>query len=104
MAGRRQRRLIVSPTIGVERLEKFTAWCRAHHQHGFLGEYGASDSPEASVAIENMLAYMEKNRDVWTGFTWWSAGPWWGDYPFSVEPTGAQDRPQMQVLRAHAPR
>jgi hypothetical protein len=23
---------------------------------------------------------------VWNGWTWWAAGPWWGNYIFSVEP------------------
>ena len=92
---------VVSPTVGVERLQSFTAWCRAHRQRAFLGEFGVDGSPEASAAVENMLAFMEKNRDVWTGFTWWSAGPWWGDYIFTLEPKKGQDRPQMAVLRPH---
>lgn len=92
---------IVSPTVGVERLTKFTDWCRAHHTQAFLGEFGGSDSPEAAQAVENTLAFMEKNRDVWTGFTWWSAGPWWGSYMFTLEPKDGQDRPQMAILRPH---
>lgn len=92
---------IVSPTIGAERLQKFTEWCRQHKQRGFLGEFGADGGPEASAAIGNMLAFMEKNRDVWVGYTWWSAGPWWGDYMFSLEPKDGQDRPQMAYLRPH---
>lgn len=93
--------VVVSPTIGVERLQTFTTWCRQHHQRGFLGEFGADGSPEAADAVGNMLAFMEKNRDVWVGFTWWSAGPWWGDYMFTLEPKGGQDRPQMSYLRPH---
>ena len=89
---------IVSPTIGVERLREFTLWCRQHHQRGFLGEFGAAGSPEAQAAVDNMLAFMEQNRDVWVGFTWWSAGPWWGDYMFTLEPKNGQDRPQMAYL------
>ncbi|HWB61441.1 MAG TPA: glycoside hydrolase family 5 protein, partial [Chthoniobacteraceae bacterium] len=89
---------IASPTIGVERLRDFTAWCREHKARAFLGEFGAAASPEAATAIENTLSDMEKNRDVWTGFTWWSAGPWWKDYMFTLEPkkeNGAViDRPQ----------
>ena len=29
--------------------------------------------------MEDMLAYMSKNADVWMGWQWWSAGPWWGE-------------------------
>ena len=92
---------VVSPTVGVERLRQFTLWCRQHHQRAFLGEFGAGDSPEAQAAVDNTLAFMEQSRDVWAGFTWWAAGPWWGDYMFSVEPKGGQDRPQMAYLRPY---
>jgi len=33
------------------------------------------------------LSYMASNSDVWVGWTWWAAGPWWGSYMFSVEPS-----------------
>jgi len=48
-----------------------------------------------------MLTYMEKNRDVWIGYTWWSAGPWWGNYMFTIEPDKGVDRPQMSYLLPH---
>jgi endoglucanase len=36
---------------------------------------------------------------VWQGWTWWAAGPWWGGYMFSIEPTnGTTDKPQMKVI------
>ena len=41
------------------------------------------------------------DRDVWAGFTWWSAGPWWGDYMFSVQPNAGKDAPQISYLRPH---
>lgn len=91
----------VSETIGHERLQKFTAWCRAHGKQAFLGETAAADDPVAISAMDNMLSYMEQNRDVWLGFTWWAAGPWWGEYMFSLEPKHGEDRPQMKVLRPH---
>ena len=45
---------------------------------------------------------------MWAGFAYWSAGPWWGGYPFSIEPTGDltaefTEREQMTVLRRHLP-
>ena len=92
---------VVSATIGPERLKEFTLWCRKNHQRGFLGEFGAADSPEADAAVTNTLAYMEQNPDVWVGYTWWSAGPWWGDYMFTVEPKDGHDRPQMAYLEPH---
>jgi len=92
---------VVSTTIGSERLAQFTAWCRAHHQQAFLSEFGAAASEPAARAMDDMLSFMEANRDVWVGFTWWSAGAWFGDYMFTVEPKNGQDRPQMSFLRPH---
>jgi endoglucanase len=92
---------VVSRTIGSERLRAFTLWCRTHHKRAFLGEFGAAASPAATAAIDEMLTSMEANADVWTGFTWWAAGPWWGDYMFSIEPKNGRDRPQLESLRLH---
>jgi len=98
---------VVSPTIGSERLASFTEWCRQHGLRAFLGEFACprSDTGDPSDpdyvgyrAIDDMLAYMESNRDVWLGWTWWAAGPWWGDYMFTLEPdSGGGDRPQLTV-------
>ena len=92
---------VVSATIGSERLKAFTLWCRQHHQRGFLGEFAAANNPTALLAAGDMLTYMEQNQDVWVGFTWWSAGAWWGDYMFTVEPKNGEDRPQMATLEPH---
>ena len=89
----------VSATIGSEHLKAFTLWCRQHHQRGFLGEFAAANNPTGLAAADDMLRYMEANRDVWVGYTWWSAGPWWGDYMFTLEPKDGKDRPQMATLR-----
>lgn len=100
---------VVSPTIGVDRIRDFTEWCRSHGKRAFLGEFAV---PNATIgagigdeAINNMMSYMTANSDVWLGWTWWAAGPWWGAYLFSLEPTSnfTVDRPAMSVLRAHLP-
>ena len=91
----------VSAVIGSERLREFTQWCRQHHQRGFLGEFASADNPIAAAAADNMLRFMEANRDVWVGYAWWAAGSWWGDYMFTLEPKNGRDRPQMAMLRPH---
>ena len=53
-----------------------------------------------------MLNYVEANSDVWLGWTWWAAGPWWGNYMFTLEPTNLgqpsqADRPALGVLQQH---
>ena len=29
---------------------------------------------------------------------WWAAGPWWGDYMFSIEPDAGGEKPQIAWL------
>ena len=91
----------VSATVGNERLREFTEWCRKNHQRAFLGEFGVGANDTGRDAINGMLTMMEQNRDVWIGYTWWSAGPWWGNYMFSLEPDKGIDRPQMSWLLPH---
>ena len=91
----------VSATIGSERLREFTLWCRQHHQRAFLGEFASADNPTAAAATGDMLGFMETNRDIWVGYTWWAAGAWWGDYMFTLEPKNGADQPQMTTLRPH---
>lgn len=84
------------PTIGVDRLTPFVQWLKEHDARGFLGEFGVPDSdPRWLVVMDNFLAAMKANE---IGGTYWAAGPWWGDYPLSVEPRHGKDRPQMAVL------
>ena len=69
----------VSSTIGVERLREATAWLKKNKKVAFLGEFAAGDNPQCKTAVEGMLRYMQQNSDVWRGWAWWSAGPWWGE-------------------------
>jgi Ca2+-binding RTX toxin-like protein len=55
-----------------------------------------------------MTNFMDDNADVWIGATYWAAGPGWGDYMFSIEPTdlktagvNATDRAQMDILEKY---
>jgi len=77
----------VNATIGSTRLVAATNWLRANNKLGLIGEYAGAVNPVCEAAVKDMLAYMDKNKDVWTGAIWWAAGPWWGSYMFSVEPT-----------------
>lgn len=93
-----------SPDVGIARLTQFTAWCRANGFKGFYGEFGVSTNATCLAATSNMLAYVNVNSDVWLGWSYWAAGPWWGDYRFSIEPTNSViDRPQTDVLQEGIP-
>jgi endoglucanase len=88
----------VSQTIGVDRVSAFTAWARSAHVRAFLGEFGAPSTETCLYAVDGLLGYLGDNADVWLGWSWWAAGPWWGDYPLSIEPNGGADAPQMVLL------
>ncbi len=84
------------PGAGSTRLRAFTEWARAHKAHAFLGEFASTAQCLREGAA--LVTYMAANKDVWIGWTYWAAGPWWGDYMYSIEPRGGSDRPQLGVL------
>ena len=85
----------------------FTNWLHTNNRRGFLGEFAVANSTIGTgggqigdEAVNNMLNYIEANGDVWLGWTWWAAGPWWGNYMFTLEPTNLgqpsqADRPAL---------
>src|SRR6185312_14715628 len=99
---------VVSPTIGVERLTDVTNWALANNAQLLLGEMGTAIDSASQTALNNTLAYMQANNAVWKYFTWWSAGPLWGDYIFLLEPDFGPfnagplvEKPQMSVLQLY---
>jgi len=106
---------IVNANIGVARIAAFTTWLRGNNKRGFLGEFAVANSTVGSggtligdEALTNMLNYIATNADVWEGWAWWAAGPWWGSYMFTLEPTnigqpGQVERAAMPVLRSFIP-
>lgn len=76
----------VSGTIGKERITDATQWLKDNKKVGFIGEYAGGSNDVCRSAVSGMLEYMANNTDVWKGASWWAAGPWWGDYIFSMEP------------------
>lgn len=103
-----------SPDKGVERVRPFVEWCRAKNVRGFIGEFGVPHTDARwLVTMDRFLAYLQANN---VSATYWAGGPWWGNYPLSIEPADARDkkegqaesvkaepadRPQMIVLRQY---
>ncbi|KAK1224991.1 hypothetical protein PQX77_012060 [Marasmius sp. AFHP31] len=75
----------VSATIGKERLAAATTWLQQNNLKGFLGEMGAGSNADCISAVFGALCSMAQTN-VWIGFAYWAAGPWWGDYFQSIEP------------------
>ena len=90
-----------SERVGVTTLTAVTDWLRQHRKRGFLGEFGAGRDETCMAALDNMLGFIDKNRDVWLGWTYWAAGAWPPRYFTSVQPVNGVDPPQMEVLLKH---
>jgi endoglucanase len=91
----------ISAAQAIGRLVPFTQWLRVNRQHGFLGEFGVSPQPQCLRVLNQVLAYLKTNADLWSGWTYWAAGPVWGDYMFSIEPGPITQHPQMRVLEKY---
>ncbi|KAL2684590.1 hypothetical protein Neosp_005668 [[Neocosmospora] mangrovei] len=79
----------VSTTIGVERIKAATQWLKDNGKKGILGETAGGANEQCYTAVQGELQHLLDNSDVWTGWLWWAAGPWWNDYMFSMEaPSG----------------
>ena len=76
----------VSGTIGKERVTEATNWLKQNKKKGIIGETAGGANAQCISALTGMLNYMQDNSDVWTGWLWWGAGPWWGDYIYGMEP------------------
>ncbi len=92
----------VNTSVGSRRLQEFTNWLREHHARGFLGEFAGGRNTKCYNALRDMLDFMDVNNDVWMGWTYWAAGPWWGEDIYTLEPkSDGSDRPQMAILLEH---
>ncbi len=93
-----------SPDVGIENVRPFVEWCRENKVRGFVGEFGIpANDPRWLDTMKRFLDYLNENQ---ISATYWAGGPWWGDYPLSIEPQkgdagAAIDRPQMLILRRY---
>ncbi|KAE9370385.1 glycoside hydrolase family 5 protein [Stipitochalara longipes BDJ] len=76
----------VSSTIGAERIAAATSWLRKNNKKGIIGEFAGGVNSQCETAVTGMLEALVAANDVWMGALWWGAGPWWGDYLYSLEP------------------
>ncbi|KAJ5200857.1 Glycoside hydrolase superfamily [Penicillium cf. griseofulvum] len=94
----------VSSTIGQERVMAATQWLKDNGKKAFLGEFAGGPNSVCKSAVTGMLDYLQANSDVWLGASWWSAGPWWGDYMYSLEPpSGTGYTYYMSLLKNYFP-
>lgn len=80
-----------------------TTWAIKEKKRFFLGEFGANTSTECMAALHTLAESMQ-NPTAWLGWTYWSAGPWWGKYPYSIQPTEHREAMQLTLLRNFLPK
>lgn len=80
--------------------ENINRWAKTNNQKLFLGEFGV---PATSLCMADLNAMLAQTQDqsIWGGWTYWTAGPWWGTYPMNIEPINGQDAAQMKVLKQY---
>ena len=92
----------IDEKVGVERLAPFTRWLENNNRLGFIGEFGAGRSAKCLAALSAFVRELSGRPDVYLGWTYWAAGPWWpNDYFSSIEPNNGADSPQMLMLKPH---
>ncbi|KAF2028343.1 glycoside hydrolase [Setomelanomma holmii] len=55
-----------------------TAWLKENNYTAFLSDFGARSNPTCFETLNNTLMHLE-NSGVLVGWTYWSAGPLWGE-------------------------
>jgi endoglucanase len=84
-------------------MAQVTNWGIQEKKRFFLGEFGTNTTPNCMTALRTLAESMQ-NPAVWLGWTYWSAGPWWGSYPFSIQPANQVEAAQLTLLRNFLPK
>ncbi|MGD9126633.1 MAG: glycoside hydrolase family 5 protein [Planctomycetia bacterium] len=85
---------------GLEYVKPFLDWCARNRVQGFIGEFGVPSDPRWLAIMDDFLRETSK---AGVGGCYWAAGPWWGNYPLSIQPDKKtwEHAPQMKVLKRH---
>ncbi|KAI9695166.1 MAG: hypothetical protein M1820_008872 [Bogoriella megaspora] len=75
----------VSTDFGAQNLVLATQWLEQNNFTAFLSEVGAGANQVCYQALNNTIAWLE-SHPVFFGWSYWAAGPLWGDYFLSIEP------------------
>lgn len=84
-------------------LAPLAEWLRTNKRMAFMGEIGGGqNSPSCKTHVCAALDYLNKNNDVYFGYTGWSAGAFEHNYILSLRPTRNQDTPLMEACFSRA--
>jgi hypothetical protein len=93
------------PPIGNQSFVAVTGWMRQYNYTVLLTEFGGGYyDPNCRQAIQDCLDYLDANKDVWLGWTYFAAGPRTGADFLGMDPRGYPpiDHPNMDLLVQHA--
>jgi endoglucanase len=90
--------------VAMNALQTFVNWAKQYKARGFLGEFSAgtevTTDPNCESGIGQMLTFLQRNSNIFIGWTYWAAGAGFGpDNPMNYEffhP--GRDSPQMKTL------
>ncbi|KAI9727971.1 MAG: hypothetical protein M1828_005376 [Chrysothrix sp. TS-e1954] len=76
--------------------EPLATWLRQNKRQAFLSEFGGGNVQSCFNHVCSALDYLNKNADVYMGWTGWAAGAFSSTYALSEVPNGSQDTPLVQ--------
>ena len=75
----------VSVDYGPQNLQQVTDWLAENDYKAMLSEFGGGANDVCYEAVNNTIGWVE-SHDQFIGWSYWAAGPIWGNYFLSVEP------------------
>ncbi|ORY00984.1 cellulase, partial [Neocallimastix californiae] len=78
-------------------LKEFVEWLKTNNLKGWLGETSSTLSEGCKECVQEVLEYLEENREHVLGVTWWAAGPWWGHTACAIEPNEEKAFPEQMA-------
>jgi endoglucanase len=88
----------IAPERLTKIMQKLALWSQSNPVRFFMGEFGVGNSAACLADLRVLLQAMQDSR-VWLGWSYWSAGARWGNYPFNIHPGKGPEAAQLTVLR-----
>jgi endoglucanase len=82
-----------------DKFTKLAAWATTNQQQLFLGEFGVPATAECLKTLDRFLTLMVNSP--WKGWTYWSAGGWWGKYPMAVNTSATAPSQQWAIMKRY---
>lgn len=79
----------------IHRISPFLQWCTKNSVRGIVGEVGCPADLRWKTHFQSSVSKCMKNN---VSVCYWAAGPWWDNYPLSIQPQNNQPAPQWRWL------